>query len=109
LWKHHAAQEQASRLNRIAEKIAPDLLRRYGGKISSEWLIPKIMQIAEEAPDIYDRAYAFAEAADWVTYVLCGNMVRNSCTAGYKALWNKKLGFPKKEFFKALGPKMEDF
>lgn len=108
LWKHHAAQEQANRLNTVAAEIDPDLLKRYGGKISSEWLVPKVMQIVEEAPEIYDRAHTFVEAADWVTYMLCGNMVRNSCTAGYKALWHKRLGFPSKKLFKALHPKMEN-
>ena len=40
--------------------------KRYGGKISSEWMIPKIMQIADESPDIYKAADRFVEAADWV-------------------------------------------
>lgn len=55
LWKHHAAQAQANKLNRIAEERNEEFLARYGGKISSEWMIPKIMQILEEAPEIYER------------------------------------------------------
>ena len=39
LWKHHAAQDHANRLNSIAEERGEDWLERYGGKISSEWLI----------------------------------------------------------------------
>lgn len=56
LWKHHAAHEYALRLNEIAIKKGEDFLDRYGGKISSEWMIPKIMQIADESPKIYDEA-----------------------------------------------------
>lgn len=108
LWKHHAAQEQANRLNKIAAERGDSFLKRYGGKISSEWLVPKIMQIVEEAPDIYDSTYAFLEAADWVPMKLCGRMVRNTCTAGYKAIWSKKDGYPEKEFFKAINPRMEN-
>ena len=107
LWKHHAAQDQANRLNQIAGERKEGFLARYGGKISSEWLFPKIMQIVEEAPEIYDAADKFIEAADWIVMVLTGNETRNSCTAGYKGLWNKKEGFPSNAFFKSLNPKME--
>lgn len=109
LWKHHAAQEQANRLNRIAAERGESFLKRYGGKISSEWMLPKIMQIVEEAPEIYDAMDKFIEAADWVVMMLTGAETRNSCTAGYKALWHKKTGFPEKDFYKALHPKLENF
>lgn len=109
LWKHHAAQSYANKLNEIAEKFDPNMLSRYGGKISSEWMIPKAWQIAEEAPDIYDAMDKFVEAADWIVWYLTGNETRNSCTAGYKAMWNKKDGFPPKEFFALLNPKLENF
>ncbi|MFN2747699.1 ribulokinase [Bacillus sp. z60-18] len=107
LWKHHAAQEHANRLNQIAEERNEDFLKRYGGKISSEWLVPKVMQIAEEAPDIYDAAAEMMEAADWIVFTLCGNRKRNNCTAGYKAIWNNKTGYPSGDFFAALHPKLE--
>ncbi len=109
LWKHHAAQKYANRLNEIAESSGESFLKRYGGKISSEWMIPKVWQIAEEAPEIYDAMDKFIEAADWIVWQLTGVETRNSCTAGYKALWSKSEGFPSKEFFKSLNPKLENF
>lgn len=108
LWKHHAAQDEADALNEIARKRGEDFLSRYGGKISSEWFFPKIWQILDEAPEIYEKAYTFMEATDWVTMQMTGNLVRNSCTAGYKAIWHKYNGYPDKEFFKALDPRMEN-
>ncbi len=108
LWKHHAAQDQANRLNEIAGLRNESFLARYGGKISSEWLFPKIWQVVEEAPEIYDAADRFIEAADWIVMMLTGNETRNSCTAGYKGMWNKREGFPSNKFFKALNPKMEN-
>jgi len=108
LWKHHAAQPHANRLNQIAAERGEKFLDRYGGKISSEWLIPKIMQILDEAPEIYNAADKFIEAADWITLMLTGNERRNSCTAGYKAIWSKREGYPSKEFFKALDPRLEN-
>ena len=108
MWKHHAAQKYANMLNAKAEEMGETFLARYGGKISSEWYVPKIWQICEEAPEVYDTMAYFVEAADWIPWMLTGNYTRNSCTAGYKAMWSKKEGYPSKEFFKALNPKLEN-
>lgn len=115
LWKHHAAQKYATRINETAEKTGELWLKRYGGKISSEWLFAKVLQVLEEAPEIYDEADYFIEATDWVIWQLTGVQTRNSCTAGYKAMWQKpkhglsyRDGYPSKEFFKALNPKFEN-
>lgn len=108
LWKHHAAQDEANQLNRIAEERGEAFLQRYGGKISSEWMIPKVWQILNEAPEIYEAADQVVEATDWVISQLTGDLKRNSCTAGYKAIWHKQEGYPSKEFFKALDPRLEN-
>lgn len=108
LWKHHAAQDEADKLNKIAGERNEEFLKLYGGKISSEWLIPKIWQILDEAPEIYNATYKFIEATDWMNLQLTGKEKRNSCTAGYKAIWNKRIGYPSKDFFKALDPRLEN-
>ena len=108
LWKHHAAQHLANKLNQIAEERNEPWLKNYGGKISSEWAIPKIWQVLDEAPEIYDAADTFIEAADWVVWQLSGKENRNSCCAGYKEMWNKKTGYPSKDFFKALDERLEN-
>ena len=53
LWKHHAAQPQANRIDDVARQRGEPWLERYGGKISSEWLFSKSLQMLEEAPDVY--------------------------------------------------------
>jgi L-ribulokinase len=107
LWKHHAAQPEANKLNQIAREQGYTFLDRYGGKISSEWFFPKAWQILDEAPDVYAAADRLLEAADWVVWQLTGEEKRNECTAGYKAMWSKRDGFPPNEFFKALDPGLE--
>ena len=107
LWKHHAAQKKANQLNAIAASREEHWLQNYGGKISSEWAIPKIWQILEEDPQLYKAMDRFIEAADWIVWQLCGKETRNSCTAGYKEMWNKRTGFPSDSFFAALDPRME--
>lgn len=108
LWKHHAAQYCADRLNELAEKTKQPFLKRYGGKISCEWMVPKAMQIAQEDPGIYAAAGRLIEAGDWVVWQLCGKESRSACQAGYKALWNDREGFPSEEFFTALHPLLSD-
>lgn len=107
LWKHHAAQYAADKLNRIAEERNEPFLARYGGKISSEWLFPKLMQIIDEDPEIYQEMDRFIEATDWITWQMTGVETRNSCTAGYKAMWNEETGYPDSSFFNALDTRLE--
>lgn len=106
LWKHHAAQDKANRLNEIARARGEAWLENYGGKISSEWAVPKLWQVLDEAPAVYEAMDRWIEAADWIVWQLCGKETRNSCTAGYKAMWNKKTGYPSDEFFGALDPRL---
>jgi len=102
LWKHHAAQPEADRINATARRMGEGWLERYGGKISSEWFFSKTLQILDEAPEVYAAADRLLEAADWVIWQLTGVETRNSCTAGYKAMWSKREGFPGEKYFAAL-------
>ena len=106
LWKHHAAQRQADQINAVASDRGETWLPRYGGKISSEWLFSKLLQILQERPDIYERTDRFIEAADWVIWQLTGVETRSACIAGYKAMVQDG-GFPSKAYFKALDPAFE--
>jgi len=107
LWKHHAAQPEANKINETAERLGYDFLKRYGGKISSEWFFSKALQILDEAPEVYEAADRLIEAGDWIVLQMTGVETRNACTAGYKAMWEKATGFPPNEFFKALDPRFE--
>ena len=106
IWKHHAAQPEANRLNEIARERGEPWLPRYGGKISSEWLFPKIWETLNKAPEVYQAVHRYIEGADWIVLQLTGQERRNSCTAGYKAIWNKRQGYPGDDFFAALDPRL---
>jgi L-ribulokinase len=94
-------------VNAVAAERGEPWLRRYGGKISSEWFFPKALQILDEAPEVYDAADRLIEAADWAVWQLTGVETRNSCTAGYKAIWSKRDGFPPPDYFAVLDPRFE--
>ncbi|WP_339290510.1 ribulokinase [Paenibacillus sp. FSL W8-0187] len=105
LWKHHAAQDEANLINEAAKRRGEKFLARYGGKLSSEWMLAKSLQILNESPELYEQAVLFMEAADWVVMQLTGQLARSSCTAGYKANWHKREGYPSKEFLQSLDPR----
>ena len=108
LWKHHAAQPQADRINAVAEERGEPWLARYGGRISSEWEYAKALQVLEEDPEIYDRMDRWVEAADWIIWQLCGEETRNTCTAGYKAI-HQDGGYPSEDYLRALDERFSNF
>ncbi|MDI2033455.1 ribulokinase [Paenarthrobacter nitroguajacolicus] len=108
LWRHHAAQPQADRINQLAEERGEAWLPRYGGLISSEWEFAKGLQLLEEDPEVYAAMDHWVEAADWIVWQLCGSYVRNACTAGYKGIYQDGK-YPSEDFLSALNPDFKDF
>jgi L-ribulokinase len=108
LWKHHAAQPHADRINAVAHERGEKWINRYGGKISSEWQFAKALQLLDEDPDLYQRADRWIEAADWIIWQLCGAETRNACTAGYKGIYQDG-GYPSREYLAALDPRFASF
>ena len=104
LWKHHAAQPVADRLNEVALEREEPFLARYGGRISSEWYFPKLISVWLEDREIYDAAAAYIEAADWIVWWLTGVECRQTATAGFKAMWSPAEGLPPAEYFEAAYP-----
>ncbi|WP_371673707.1 ribulokinase [Streptomyces sp. NBC_00289] len=108
LWRHHAAQAQAERITALAEERKEGWLRRYGGRISSEWEFAKALQVLEEDPEVYGRTERWVEVADWIVWQLCGTYVRNACTAGYKGQFQDG-AYPSRDYLTALNPGFADF
>ncbi len=108
LWKHHSAQPVADRLNAVATERGESFLARYGGRLSSEWYFPKLIEIWQKDRPVYDAMSAFVEATDWIVWHLTGTLERASCSAGYKACWSANEGLPSGEFFQAAYPGFPD-
>ncbi|WBU39380.1 ribulokinase [Homoserinibacter sp. YIM 151385] len=108
LWKHHAAQAQATRITELAAERGETWLPRYGGSISSEWEVAKALQLLEEDPEVYARTVHWIEAADWIVWQLSGVYLRNACTAGYKGI-RQDGASPSAAFLGALNPDFAGF
>jgi L-ribulokinase len=104
LWKHHAAQSQADRITSLAVQRGENFLRRCGGKVSAQNAFPKLLQLLEEAPHIYEAMDLWVEAADWIVWRLTGSLSRGACCLQYKAFYDLREGFPAEDFFTALTP-----
>lgn len=108
LWRHHSPQPYADRINTVAAQRNEYWLPRYGGMISSEWEFAKALEIFTEDPQIYHAMDHFVEAADWIVWQLCGDYVRNACTAGYKGI-RQDGRYPSEEFLAELHPGFAGF
>jgi L-ribulokinase len=108
LWKHHAAQPYADRINALAHSRSEPWIGRYGGRISSEWAFAKALQVLEEDAEIYRRTGRWVEASDWIVWQLTGRYVRNACATGYKAIYQDGQ-FPSVDYLAALNPDFVDF
>lgn len=110
LWKHHGAVDYAPIVHEAVEKYRPDLLSRHGGKISCECVMPKAMQILNEAPEIFEAADLIMEAGDWLLMQMTGKLVRSQSMAGFKAFWREDKGcYPDDTFYTALDERLKDY
>lgn len=103
LWKHHAAQPQADRINAVAAGRGESWLARYGGAISSEWQVAKALQVYEEDREVFDATERWIEAGDWIVQQLSGVERRNASGAGYKGMVQGGR-LPDPAYFEALAP-----
>lgn len=104
LWKHHGAQAQAIHMAKVFARRQEPLLQQYGGNVLSEWLFPKLLEICEKAPEVYNAAYKFVHAADWVNYLMTGELVTGASISGFHCFWSEKAGWPKKELLEEIAP-----
>ncbi len=108
LWKHHHAEPQAKRITELAIKRNEPWIQRYGEKISSEWMLPKVLEILENDYDLFQETDMFIEAGDFIVRYLTNTFARSSCQAGYKNIWHNVEGYPSNDYLMELNPKLDN-
>lgn len=93
LWKSHSAFKEATHITNVLANHP--YLKKYGGVISSEWLLPKLLELKNDAPAVFEECVYFMEAGDWLVSKLTNQLVRSRCQAGFKGLWQKEDGYIK--------------
>lgn len=103
LWKHHGAQDQADRLVKVAEARREPWLARYGGVLSSELLLPKVLEVFEMAPDVYEATSYVVNLLDWLTWRMTGRLTGAAGDSGYKRMLQDGT-YPSHEYLEAVKP-----
>lgn len=86
LWKSHSAEDQSVRITALCGELGIDLSDQ-GGVVRSEMMLPKLLELKETEPEIYEKTASFVEAGDWIAWLLTGKKVRSTNMAGFKGLW----------------------
>ena len=107
LWKHHGAQEQADRIVKLAQVRREPWLARYGGILSSEMLMPKVLETLERAPQVYRAADVFCNVLDWLTWRLTGVLTFSAGDSGYKRMYQDRT-YPSRDYLMNLNPEFAD-
>ncbi|MBE6582890.1 MAG: ribulokinase [Ruminococcaceae bacterium] len=102
LWKHHGGEEQADRMTRVAMSRGEEWLNSYGGTVSAEWALPKMLETLERSPKVYNAAEKYSEIGDWLVSLLTGTERRSACQAGYKSMYQD--GYPSEEYLNEVAP-----
>lgn len=106
LWKRHTAQAQAQEALSLAKSYNEPFLGRTGGNISSEWMLPKLMEILDEDKQSYALMDRAMDLCEYMTYRLTGVPARSTGSMSYKCLWAQDLGFPSPAWMNALRPEL---
>jgi len=93
MWMDTRAYREADDINRLGHKV----LRYAGGRVSSEWMVPKMLWLKRHQPDLFSNSDYIIEQLDWFNYKLTGEWVVSKCNVTCK--WNyidSKGGWDKK-------------
>ncbi|MBA2768269.1 MAG: xylulose kinase [Sporichthyaceae bacterium] len=100
IWMDVRASQEAGR---IAQTGDPAL--KYSGytKISAEWLLSKVLWLADHEPGTYERAAHILEFTDWLGYRLTGEWAVSINTASIRGYYDRAAGGWPATLFSAVG------
>lgn len=107
LWKHHGAQAAADDLTRLARERREPFLLRTGGKINAEWMLPKLLEIFREDPEVWQATDRFMEIGDYLVMLLTGCRTAATGPLGYKMLFSAGEPSVTAEYLAAAEPGFE--
>jgi len=99
LWMDKRAVKEVRDIGRVNHKY----LKYVGGQDSVEWMVPKILWLKRNRPNLYRNSFYVVEATDWIAFKLTGNWVASQCNATCKSNYVSREGGWDKDFFKEIG------
>lgn len=70
LWMDNRASAEAQRMTASGDPA----LRRCRAGVSSEWMIPRLLWLKQQRPKIFERSRWFVEMADYMAFLLSGQL-----------------------------------
>lgn len=58
--------KKAEEMYEIAKNNNSNWLGNYGYNVSSEWMIPKVLELIHQAPEVLRETEYIMEAGDWI-------------------------------------------
>ena len=104
LWCRHSAAAYADRALKLARDRGESFIHYTGDTISSEWMLPKLLETYYEAPAVFKQMDIAFDLCDYLTFRLTGNITRSAASLSYKCSWLKAAGFPSTDYLDALAP-----
>lgn len=104
LWKHHGAVAQSESFAEAARQSNPQWFQKCGGIISSEWFLPKAFEIAEQAPQVYERADSILEVIDWIANILTDAHHRSEAIAACNCCYSREFEYPSNNLVRQAFP-----
>lgn len=100
IWMDVRAAEEA---RRIAATGDPAL--KYSGydRTSAEWLLSKVLWVAEHEPETYRESVHVLEYTDWLGFQLTGEWAANINTAAIRGYYDRHAGGWPGSLFEAVG------
>ena len=99
LWMDTRAKEEADRINETQHPV----LRYVGGRVSPEWMLPKVLWLRNHRPAVYHKASHVVEIMDWLNFKLTGRWVLSMCTTSCEWNYSRPLGGWPIDLFEDLG------
>ena len=106
IWKHHTSEEYAQKIEQIALEYDASILSVTGGKMTSEFLIPKLYETFCEAPRLYKDTHKFMLAGDFIASLLTENKNVHSRAYSAKQHYSGN-NFPNRDFFALIDKDFE--
>ena len=109
LWKHHAAQPQADRINALAARARRAVARpATAGRSPRSGSSPRRCSCWRRTRRSTTAPSAGSRPPTGSSGSSCGAETRNACTAGYKGIYQDG-HYPSRDYLAALNPGFADF
>jgi ribulose kinase len=98
LW-YVRAVAQAKRINDTGHEV----LRYCGNEVSVEWIVPKMMWLKDNEPEVFERSERIVEQQDFVNHYLTGEWCASISQATCKSNYVEELGGFCEDYFRDIG------